>query len=352
MRTAVLLFVAANIALTALLAVMVATRKWRRDRRERESVEHRARVRVALGGSEEELDTLFRRAVNRASLQADLARVLPSVAGGDGDCLARRARAARTSGLEADLRHRLSSRSAAVRGRAAQLIGLLAPPAGVTLVAPLLGDRDGDVRLVAAAALAHLATAEAADALVDALSGDMASERLIERLGAGWAVPSLLARLGAEPEGSAIRAPLARALGLAGDHAGEAALIGLLASADQEERICAARSLGTCGSAASHPALLAALADPAWEVRAQVATSLGTLGVVEAVPALEADLCHPAWWVRANVAGALAVLGTRGLDALRRAATGPDAYAAERANEVLALRRRSAHGAESKAEAA
>lgn len=346
------LFVAANVALTVLLAVMVATRKWRRDRRERESVEHRARIRVALGRADEDLDALLRRAVNRSALQADLARVLPSVAGVGGGSLDARARAVRSSGLAGDLRRRLSSRSAAVRGRAAQLVGLLRLPDAVTLIAPLLGDRDGDVRLVAAGSLAHLETVEAADALVDALSGDLVSERLIERLGAGWAVPSILSRLGSELEGSAIRASLARALGLAGDHAGEAALVELLCSADEEERICAARSLGTCGSAACHPALLAALDDPAWEVRAQAATSLGTLGAVEAVPALESNLCHPAWWVRANAAGALAVLGTRGLDALQRAATGPDAYAAERAKEVLAVRRRSAHGVEPKGKAA
>lgn len=351
-QTAMALFVAANVALTVLLAVMVATRKWRRDCRERESAEHRARVRTALGGSDGDLHALLRRAVNRSALQADLARVLPSVAGGDDGYTARRARAVRTSGLGADLRRRLSSPSAAVRGRAAQLVGLLALPDGVTLIAPLLGDRDGDVRLVAAGALAQLGTAGAADALVDALSGDMAGERLIERLGAGWAVPSVLARLGSEPEGSGTRASLARALGLAGDQAGAPALVGLLASADEEERICAARSLGTCGTPACHPALLAALDDPAWEVRAQAATSLGTLGAVEAVPALESNLCHPAWWVRANAAGALAVLGDPGLEALERAATGPDAYAAERANEVLAVHRRYAHRVEPEGRAA
>lgn len=347
-----LLFVAANVGLTVLLAVMVATRKWRRDCRERESVEHRARIRAALGGSDEDLDALLRRAVNRSPLQADLARVLPSLAGGDDRSVARRARAVRTSGLEADLRRRLSSRGAAVRGRAAQLIGFLGLPDGVTLIAPLLGDRDGDVRLVAAGALARLGTAGAADALIDALSGDMVRERLIERLGARWAVPSILARLGSEPDGSRMRASLARALGLAGEHAGEAALLGLLASADDEERICAARSLGTCGSAACHPALLAALDDRAWEVRAQVATSLGTLGVVDAVPALESNLRHQAWWVRANAAAALAVLGTGGFDALQRAATGQDAYAAERANEVLAIGRRSTNGVEPEGRAA
>jgi len=341
MRTAIGLFVIANMALTLVLAGMVVARKLRRDAREITSAQHRSEFRAALLGSGDGLDRLLRSAARRTDLQSDLARILPLIIEGvDDQAAGKLIGAVRSCGLQADLQRRLASRRPATRGRAALLMGLLGLNDAASLVRPLLADPDPDVRLVAAGALARIGTGEAATALIDALGGDMVPERLIERLGGTWAVPSILARLGSETEGGGVRASLARALGFAGDPSGEAGLLPLLASVDDEERICAARSLGTCGSTACHDALLGALGDPEWEVRAQAALSLGSLGVIRAVPLLESNLAHQAWWVRANAASALAELGPDGLAALTRAAEGDDAYAAERAVEVLAVSRR------------
>ena len=345
MEATISVFAVANALLVLALATLVAVRKVRRDAREHTSSAHQVDLRAALLAGGRNVDRIFRSAVRRSAVQADLTRILPSVIRADEHWGAKAGLgAARRTGLEADLKRRLRSRRPATRGRAALLIGLLGLRDGADLIRPLLADRDPDVRLVAAGALARVGTAQAATALIDALGGDMVSERLIERLGGAWAVPSILARLSAEPEGSGVRSSLARALGFAKDPSGEAGLLPLLASGDDEERICAARSLGTCGSSDCHSALLAALGDPRWEVRAQAATSLAALDVTRAVPLLEANLGHQAWWVRANSASALAELGAPGLAALERAAAGQDSYAAERAVEVLAVaqRRRSA----------
>ncbi|MBW8826018.1 MAG: HEAT repeat domain-containing protein [Acidobacteria bacterium] len=340
MHLTVTSYVLANTAATAGLVVMVAVRKVRRDRRERRHGSNQDHLRAALLSGGDDLDRLFRRAVGRAAYQADLAVVLPRVSSTDPDWIIGRARVhAERTGLARRLRRRLQSRRPAVRGTAAALIGHLRLKDGPALVGPLLRDRDGDVRLAAAGALARFGTGEAASALIEALAaGGMPEERIIERLGHQWATPTILTSLQATgAEAMRLRAPLARALGLAKDGRAEPTLLALLAHGDIEQRVCAARALATCGSDHSRLALQHCLADDSWEVRAQAASSLACLGAVEAVPDLAANLTHRAWWVRANAANALARLGTPGITALEDAAAGDDPYASERASETLAL---------------
>jgi HEAT repeat protein len=343
------LLLGGNVVLTAVLFGLVALRKVRRDRREARSSAHRAALREAILHGGPELDERFTRVRRSRDLQLDLAMVLPELlredAGWVGPCVRR---SAVRTGLDETLARRLRSRRPVLRGTAALLTGLLGLDGATDRVRPLLQDHDGDVQLVAAGALARLATGEAANALVDAMTaGRIPQERLIERLGEAWAVPVLRSRLATSgPRDVQLRTSLARALGLAGAKAAEPDLLVLLARGELEERVSAARALATCGTEQSHAALVAAMDDEAWEIRAQAATSLGELGVTEAVEPLERALGHSAWWVRSNAGTALAAFGPRGLAALRRAADSHDRYAAERAQEVLTLvRRRAEHAA-------
>ena len=142
--------------------------------------------------------------------------------------------AALRTGLGPALARRVRSRRPVVRGTAALLIGHLQLADGTALVAPLLDDRDSDVRLVAARTLGALQTPESAAALIDAVAvGRLMPDRLIERLDGRWATPVILDRLaalGPERDG-ATQAALARALGLSGDERGEAALLELSTTA-------------------------------------------------------------------------------------------------------------------------
>jgi HEAT repeat protein len=242
-------------------------------------------------------------------------------------------------GLVEVIASRLHRRRVHERGIAALLLGLLRPPDAAGLLLPMLDDRDGDVRLVAAGALGRTRSGKGAAALVAALARHaLTPERLIEQLSGPWATPTIIAALTEfGPERADVRAGLARAVGVYGDARVEPVLLSLLVSPAVEERISAARALTTCGTPRCHHALLAAMADVEWQVRAQAAASLGALEVTSAVAVLEVNLGHGSWWVRANCADALARLGLSGFDALRRAASSKDAYAAERAQEVLAF---------------
>jgi len=255
------------------------------------------------------------------------------------------------SGIDRSLVRQLGSRQPVRRAVAALLVAGFALPDAANIIAPLVRDRDGDVRLAAVRALDLLADDAAALQLVDALQvRDLAVERVIERLGAPWTVPVVLDVLDGRRSGPgsvrradaplfwrSIDGSLARALGLAGDPRAERALRSLLRYGRAEERIHAARALGTAGTMDSVPDLERSLDDEAWPVRAQAARALGRLGSQSSVPALAPHLADTAWWVRAAAADALADLGEPGIAVLRDALAHPDPYARDRAREALAL---------------
>lgn len=332
-----IVFVLGNLVLTSILAALITVRKVRRDRRELWSRAHRDELRDALHGGGDALDRLVRDVRDHADRGIELAGVLHEAAADGDDWALHAARImAERVGLDEVLHGRLRHRRPVVRGTAALLLGHLRSGDAVLRLRPLLADPDGDVRLVAAGALARIGSGSAADALIGGLvARTLPPERLIERLGAPWAAPMVLARLQASDDLELVSG-LARALGLAGYAPAEPDLIALLGHTEIELRISAARALATCGARASVGPLVDALQGDAWEVRAQAATSLGAIGAVEAVPALEAALGNHAWWVRSNAATSLAQLGPAGEAALRRALAGPDAYASERAAEALA----------------
>jgi HEAT repeat protein len=228
----------------------------------------------------------------------------------------------------------LKSRRAARRGRAVVLLGLLEAREAAGEMAELLSDRDADVRLAAASALEALGEARSAYLLIDALAGGLlSSKQVIERIAHPWAVEAILAGVGdLDPHA---RAAVWRAAGLAGVRAAAPGLCAALRAGTDEERISAARALGELAAARAQTELTEALGDSRWEVRAQAATALGRLGEAASVPILEAAMADRTWWVRANAANALARLESKGTDALARVRRGPDAYAAELADEAL-----------------
>lgn len=348
------------LALSLLLALVLTTltviRKLERDRNEARYLARRARFNELLvDGSAVELASAFGRVPKSEHASVDLLASLTATRPARGD--ERRAvvlEAVAAAGLRRRLLRQLGSRHAVRRALAGLLIAALDLPDASSVVAPLMRDRDGDVRLAGVRALALAADDEAARHLIAALRvRDLEPERVIERLGAPWAVPAILhvleggalavapidRRPGTPMAWQSVEASLARALGLAADTRAEPALRRLLRTGGVEERVAAARALASAGTLAASADLEAALADDSWQVRAQAARALGRLGATDAVAAIAAHLDDPAWWARAAAADALVDLGEPGLAVLRDALQHADEYARDRAREALAMHR-------------
>lgn len=351
--TGLIVLVGSSLLLWLVLVGLAVARKMRRDRRELRSIERRARYEAVLGsGDVGSIAAIFsgaRSAEARVDLAVSIDAVHQTLCPANFEAIGRGMEA---SSLLPSLSADLGSRRPVARARAALLLTRPGTSAAVEQIAPLLGDSDPDVRLVACSGLARAATPRAAEVLIWGLVADvLPPERIIERLGAPWAVETILATLKEGPSPvpnlrpdlpprgprAELDASLARALGIAGDSSAAPALAGLLSSDSVEAQISAARSLGRAGGSACVPALIAALSSEVWPVRAQAAKSLGTLGAAAALEPLELCLSDRAWWVRANAARALRALGDPGIEALRRALEHDDRYAADRAREQLAL---------------
>jgi HEAT repeat protein len=351
--TGLIVLVGSSLLLWLALVGLAVARKLRRDRREVRSSERRARYEAVLRGNDVPAITAICDGVRSAGAQVDLAvsidAVHPALPAAQVSAIGR---AMEASALLSNLSARLESRRPTTRARAALLLTRPGIPVVIEQIAPLLGDPDPDVRLVACSGLARTATPHAAEVLIWALvARALPPERIIERLGAPWAVETILLTLqdgpspipdelaAIAPSGREVEldASLARALGLAHDPRGAPALAALLHSDSVEVRISAARALGRVGEPACLPALIEALDSEAWPVRAQAAKSLGALGATDALEPLEQCLSDRAWWVRANAARSLRELGEPGIEALRRTLEHEDRYAADRAREQLAL---------------
>lgn len=342
MEQAVLLLLVITVLVSVALACTTVIRKVRRDRREALILARRPMIAGLLGSIDlAAMSSGFGRIARDHDMQLNLTVVLDDAWPRFDESQRARVRYAVGAGGLADvLARQLRARSAVKRATAALLVGQLQLAGASEVLAPLLADGDGDVRLVAVRSLAAVADDRAVRVLVASLmAGHLEHERIIERLAARWAVPGVIDAIAAGAGDQKARASLARALGLAGDPSAEATLRAMLRSGAVEEQISAARALGTAGSPASAPELRSALVSPEWPVRGQAARSLGLLGVGSAVPMLEGLLGDQAWWVRFAAAEALVLLGEPGHAALRRALESRDRYARQRAQEALALHR-------------
>lgn len=327
------------LGLLALLVTLIAVRRVRRSVGERHAFERRDEFAELLAdGDLDALTALARRACDSVRVRADLARCarrdLPDLAPERAALLAR---AATDAGLDAWARRTLLARRPVDRGNAVILASRVCALPAADLE-PLLRDRDGDVQLAAADALAFRGDAEGAWALARALrDGSMDADRIVERLAGIWALDALLEAC-ALPDFAAVRPQLAEALGMIADPRATDTLLGMVLTGEDEERVRAARALGAIGSPAALDALTDALDDRFWAVRAQAARGLGRLGARSAISGLVMRMGDSSWWVRANCAEALRLIGAEGVEALRTCSTThPDRYARQRADEALAM---------------
>jgi HEAT repeat protein len=234
---------------------------------------------------------------------------------------------------------RLASRKRWTKARAAENLGYFGGPAAVAPLTPLLGHLDETVRAVAARALAHIGTEEAARSLAETLNDPSELTRLrmaenLERIGT-LAVEPLIETLEGGAAGQA-RVLAARILGyLRAAEARPALKRAMLEGELTDLRAQATLSLGKIGNPEDVPALQEAATDEEWPVRAQAANALEMIGDVSTIPALQELTVDREWWVRLNASRALANIGPEGERALAQVLEGADRYARDRAVATL-----------------
>jgi HEAT repeat protein len=214
----------------------------------------------------------------------------------------------------------LTSRSAVVRARAAEVLGNIGTAEDVPQLVELLADRDPDVRVVAVRALGRIAHPSAAGPLLAATVGatpvppQLVAQALV-RLGLA-AQPDVVAALDHPAE--LARATALEVLGLIGA-VGSARRVEFALRSDLslEVRLRAARTLGRLGTrSALTPLLEAVEPDRPPALRAQAARALGELGSPAAAQPLAALLADADHRVAHEAARALLRLGGPGRDAL------------------------------------
>lgn len=167
------------------------------------------------------------------------------------------------------------------RAEAAFLLGTYGAEQAVTPLAESLCDKDEDVRVLAAQALARLAAVAAVKPLAEALA-----------------------------DGQLPRPVAADALLAIGEEA-EAELRGLLGDESERIRALACEMLGHLGAIAAQDELAEHLRDPSAHVRAAAAAALAQVGDEDNVVALRETLHDRIGFVRAAAATALARIGDR-----------------------------------------
>ena len=227
----------------------------------------------------------------------------------------------------------LGDKDADVRGVAAEALGNIGDPVVPALI-HALADEDWDVRRKAAEALGNIGD-PAVPALIQALADEDWGVRLwaAEALGniGDPAVPALIRAL---KEDWHARRVAAEALGKIGDPRAVPALIQALKDGEKGVRQVAAEALGNIGDPRVVPALIHALADEDWGVCRKAAEALGNIGD-PAVPALIQALADEDWHVRWGAAEALGNIGDPAVPALIHALADEDWGVRRKAAEAL-----------------
>lgn len=356
----VLLIASAVIGLSCVSAVaVIAIAKLRRGRagvRSRALLAPYRRALIAMASGEDE-DSQAKAALYavpaptwerlRPSVVAFLGRVRGAPAEELGDLLRSHGEIERATGM-------LTSRSAVRRARAAYLLGLVRDPDSASLVLPLLGDPDADVRLVATRALGAIGDPAAASGVLDALSAHHGQIGL-----PAWVAAEALLAMG-------VRIAPALQIGLASDDAGVrnvcAQVAGhgtfpsaapqlrnlLAADSEGDVRASAAVALGRVGDA-DDTAVLArhTEASETSALRRTCATALGELGQREGLDTLAGLLGDGDRRLASLAADSLVRIGFEGIARLEEAAStrqGPSASAARGALDLAGLRAQLASG--------
>lgn len=231
----------------------------------------------------------------------------------------------------------MKSRRSKVRGESAIKLGYLHVPEAVSALQRMAESKNKGDRIAGLIGLGSLATKEALGVLLSELSSpsrwlQVRLLHMVKNLGSD-AIPSLIEAL----NGADIKVRIMAAEILGDLRAFEAIgpLEDALSSEDKDLRARCAAALGKIGDVRSAGKLEFLLEDKAWEVRAQAAKALGLIQHRPGAKRLANLLRDRSWWVRTNAAEALSQLGEVGFDALRKAVTGKDWFAREKAIEQL-----------------
>ena len=247
-------------------------------------------------------------------------------------------------GVPARLRHQLGSGAARHRQAAAEALGLFSDERSIESLYHALGDRNPDVRLTAALALAQAGRAPPLRELVRRLDvGRREKSLLVNSLFkeiARHGTEELEALVGDEGVPATARIAAVEALAEAGSYAAvpliaEAAIAG---ARDGRELAQYLRALAELGHPAAAPAVEAALSSPSASARAAAAEAVGRIGLADLAPRMTALLADPSWRVRFRAGEALVRMGEDGVAVLREAAAAGAGAAAEAA--ALTLRER------------
>lgn len=248
--------------------------------------------------------------------------------------------AASLAGADAELVRRLRSNAAQDRLVAAETLAMF-PQYASAVSAVALSDRNADVRLGAALALAQEGRAPPVGELVRNLGiGSKEQSLLVVSLMRDLArtnphaVEALLYDLEVPDS-----AKLAATDALAESSVDHEALVAWMAEASEEDsdlRPRIFRALGQLGHPSGHVAILAGLDSERWQVRSAAAEAVGRSALHSAIPRIVQLLADDQWWVRFRAAEALTRLGAEGRLALQRAAADPDWIVREAANTMLA----------------
>lgn len=235
------------------------------------------------------------------------------------------------------------SRSAQERLLAAEALAMF--PLGQERVRQMLHDRNPDVRLGAALALAQNQAAPPA-------------AEIVKRLGLGTSERSLLVAslmrdlvdtdpasvedlLGHQTLPDAAKLAAIDALAASGrvEHAPLVARMAAEAHSDDELSPRIYHALGRIGHPSGHAVILRGLSHPAWAVRAAAAQAAGTNRLTQAAEALGELLGDDEWWVRLRAGEALWRLGPPGREVLTQMAASKQPLAREAAAMTLEERR-------------
>jgi HEAT repeat protein len=252
--------------------------------------------------------------------------------------------AATRMGVPQRLRHQLTSGSPRVRLSAAEALAEFPDEATVDGLAAALRDRNSDVRLSAALALASAGKAPTARELVDILGiGTAENSLLTVSLFRDIAAskPDEIRSLILDPSvPSGAKAAAIEALSASGDYSLVPLVTTLAVTADVRDeampRYLAA--LGDFAHPAAEPAVRRALGSPSWEVRAAAAEAAGRIGLFRLGAHLRELLGDGEWWVRFRAGEALARMGEDGASLLRGAAAAANEPARSAAALTLAER--------------
>ncbi len=246
-------------------------------------------------------------------------------------------------GIPATLRHRLRRRrSPRLRLAAAEALVDFGDELSISHLSEALDDKNPDVRMSAAIALAKAGKAPPVSVVIDKLGlgstvNSMLMVGLFRDIGA-YRPREIRALVENEVTLPYVKAAAIDALAASGDYSLVPVVVSLALEADPfgEELPRYLRSLADFGHPAAAPAIEHGLDSPAWTARAAAAQAAGKLRLRSTVERLASLLDDPQWWVRFRAGEALASLGKPGHRLLREVSSSGSELASTAARLTLA----------------